>query len=58
MAGLHLPNDARRKESDFEKRVRKKRDRQQKVNYKIELQTLQNRVKQLEIVLLEDKLKR
>ncbi len=58
MAGLHIPDDPPRKLTDFEKRIKRQRKIQERTNHMIELQTLNNRVKQLEIVLLEERMAR
>ena len=55
MAGLHIPDDPPRKLTKFEKRVKKQQRMRERTNHMIELQTLNNRVKQLEIILLEER---
>ncbi len=56
MAGLHIPEDPPRKLSSFEKRIKRQKLMQERTNHRIELQTLNNRVKQLEIILLEERM--
>ena len=58
MAGLKLPKDKPRKKSKYERRVAKQRREAQKTNHIIEMQTLANRVKHLEIILFEEKEKK
>jgi len=58
MAGLHIPKDPPRKMTKFEKRIRQQKRMQERTNHMIELQTLSNRVKQLEIVLMEERMAR
>ena len=58
MAGVHIPKDPPRKMTKFEKRIRQQKRMQERTNHMIELQTLSNRVKQLEIVLMEERMAR
>eukprot|EP00943_MAST-04B_sp_MAST-4B-sp1_P003482 g3482.t1 len=56
MAGIYIPTDPPRKLSSFEKRIKRQQLMQERTNHRIELQTLNNRVKQLEIILLEERM--